>query len=69
MTEWSYVLADKVLMKIEFLKDFFQKNKKMQGWVNEATSNQIHIQYYWLTKCTNKNPNVNGHISHNHPYT
>ena len=29
MTEWSYVLADKVLMKIEFLKDFFQKNKKM----------------------------------------
>ena len=27
MTEWSYVLADKV----EFLKDFFQKNKKDVG--------------------------------------
>ena len=25
-------------------------------------ANQIHIQYYWLTKCTNKNHNVNGHI-------
>ena len=25
-------------------------------------------KYYWLTKCINKNHNVNGHVSHNHLY-
>ena len=34
-------------------------------------ANKVHIKgmkYYWLTKCINKNHNVNGYVSHNHPY-
>ena len=37
----------------------------------ELLAYKVHIQgmtvFYWLTKCVNKNHNVNGYLSHNHP--
>ena len=41
-------------------------------WGMKLLANQVHIQgmevLYWLTKCINKNHNVNGYVSHNHLY-
>ena len=35
-------------------------------------ANKVYIQgmhdYYWLTKCINKNHNVNGYASHKHEF-
>ena len=34
-------------------------------------TNKVHAhtrKYYWLTKYINKNHNINGYISHSHPY-
>ena len=55
-----------------FIKIFFSKNQTdlgMDGWSYFLTKfTYKEWQYYWLTKCMNKNHDINGYALHNQPY-